>query len=655
MSHEPEQFGHVPPGMSLEELVSHVRGEAAERVARIYESITDGLLILDRDWQYIYVNHQAELMLRLSRAELLGNSLWKKFPYMAGTEVARQLHRVVAEQITSEFEGYNEVWKRWYENRASPTPEGGVAVYFRDITGRKLTEENLRRSETLLAEAQELAHVGSWNWDMVTDLLTWSDEHYRICGLERQAGPMTLERGTGVIHPDDLPRVRRQLDEALRDRKPYECSSRLLRTDGSLRIVHSRGQAVYDQAGKAVRMFGTLQDITERVRGEEQANKLKDEFLAMISHELRTPLAAILLWGRMLVDGTVGEQDRPMAFHAIVSSAEAQNKLIGDLLDGTRMITGKLRMDVREIELSTVVQGAIDVLRPAADAKRVLLDPPATFGSAMRMLGDPDRLWQIVWNLLSNAVKFTPSGGRVEVRLERVGATARLTVRDSGKGISAEFLPYVFDRFRQADGSLTRAHSGLGLGLAIVRELVQLHGGSVRSESAGEGHGATFTVDLPLVEDVRAGGHPSDVASFEREGAPGAVRPLQGLRVLVIEDEPKTREALVWVLKAAGALVTGVETAAAAFDALGRYAIDVIISDIALPDEDGYSLLQRARRAATERGGQPVPALALTAYARPEDRHLARVAGFDAYSSKPIQPAELVRAVAKLAGQELAG
>src|SRR3954451_22519956 len=266
---------------------------------RILDSIADGLVILDREWLYTYVNADAARIFGHPRSELLGRCVWDLFPFIVGTEMERQMRRAADERVTCEFQGNDEARERFYENRACPTPDGGVAVYFRDITDRMQAEERLRRSEALLAEAQELAHVGSWNWDLATDLLTWSDEHYRIFGLERQEGPMTFERGISVIHPDDLPRVRRTVDEALRDHEPYDCSLRLLRRDGSVRFVHSRGLAVYDQDGKPIRMYGTVQDVTDRTHAEEALRQVNTRV------ELALRGSDIGIWESEYPDGTL--------------------------------------------------------------------------------------------------------------------------------------------------------------------------------------------------------------------------------------------------------------------------------------------------------------------------------------------------------------
>ena len=382
----------------------------------------------------------------------------------------------------------------------------------------------------------------------------------------------------------------------------------------------------------------------------EAANRTKDEFLATMSHELRTPMTAILGWSQLLRSDKLNEADRPRALEVIERNARAQVKLIDDLLDVSRIITGKLRLDVRMVNLAAVVEAAVDALRPTAEAKairlQVLLDPLAGPVS-----GDTDRLQQVVWNLLSNAIKFTPKGGRVQVRLERINSHVEVTVSDSGNGINAEFLPHVFERFRQADGRTTRAHGGLGLGLAIVRQLVELHGGTVHVESGGEGQGATFIVGLPLMVmrremDTPERRHPTSGGERAVDCPPA----LAGLQVLVVDDEADTRELLRAVLEQCGSEVRTAGSAAEALALIAESKPDVLVSDIGMPEEDGYELIGKVR--GLEAGlNERVPAIALTAYARLEDRIRALNAGFQVHVPKPIEPAELIAVVASLTGR----
>ncbi len=381
-------------------------------------------------------------------------------------------------------------------------------------------------------------------------------------------------------------------------------------------------------------------------RQAEEANRMKDEFLATLSHELRTPLNAILGWGQVLRAGKLDEASAARALETIERNARAQAQLIADLLDISRIITGKLRLDPKPVELHRVIEAALDSAGPAAGAKdiqlAVSLDPLTA-----PVLGDADRLQQVVWNLLSNAIKFTPRGGRIEIRLRESLPNAVIQVIDTGIGIRTDFLPHVFDRFRQAESSPTRAHGGLGLGLSIVRHLIELHGGAVEVESAGEGQGSTFTVKLPLraelTEEPSLGKQRSPVSQVW--GLPDLLR---DVRILVVEDEKDTRDLLVTALEQCGAEVTAADSVPEALAAFDRARPDVLVSDIGFPGEDGYSLIRKVRA----RNGGGVPAAAVTAYAGAEDRRRALEAGFQTHLAKPVDPSELIAAVAHLAGRQ---
>ena len=386
-----------------------------------------------------------------------------------------------------------------------------------------------------------------------------------------------------------------------------------------------------------------------------EANRIKDEFLTTLSHELRTPLTAILGWTRALQSGPPEAKQTTRALEVIERNVLAQTKLIDDLLDVSRIITGKLRLSVRAARLSSVIEAALESMRPAAEAREIEIRfSKDVAGDADELIGDPDRLQQVFWNLISNAIKFTPPRGRVEVQLSKVGSQFEIRVTDTGRGIRAEFLPSVFERFRQADSTTTRAHGGLGIGLAIVRHLVELHGGSVSASSDGEDRGATFRVRLPAVAlGVTALERDRAVANPVLPPVAGRTFDLHGCRVVLVEDEPDGRELLAESLRKAGAHVVAVGTAAEGFEAIRRSPPDVLVSDIAMPDEDGYSLVRRVRRLAPEHGGR-VPAIACSAYAREEDRLRALAAGFQRHLAKPLDPADLVALVARLARRDAA-
>ncbi len=388
----------------------------------------------------------------------------------------------------------------------------------------------------------------------------------------------------------------------------------------------------------------------------EEATRLKDEFLATVSHELRTPLNAILGWGRLLQSGGIAEERRAHAVDTVVRNAIAQNQLIEDMLDLGRIISGKMRLTVQSMELAQIVDAASDVVQPAADARGVVL-VRAIPAEPLPISGDAGRLQQVVWNLLSNAVKFTPRGGRVTVRVTRREGGMDIAVEDTGSGISAPFLPFVFDRFRQQDGAITRKTGGLGLGLAIVKSIVELHGGTVEATSAGEGHGSTFAVHLPVSETRALAPVPATTSDAPLRDADGSMpRPpeLVGLRVLVVDDELDARELLRTLLEHCQAKVTTAASVAEAMGHFDRARYDVIVSDIGMPVENGYDLIRQVRARAVEAGGK-VPAIALTAYARSEDRKRALVEGFQTHVAKPIDPNELLLIVAAAAATQRRG
>jgi signal transduction histidine kinase/CheY-like chemotaxis protein len=390
------------------------------------------------------------------------------------------------------------------------------------------------------------------------------------------------------------------------------------------------------------------------IRAEaEGANRAKDEFLSILSHELRTPLNAILGWSAMLRQRTLSEEKVLRALETIERNAKSQAQLIEDILDISRIITGKLRLQVRPVNLVPVIESAIESVRLAAEAKSIRLQSRLDSQAGL-LLGDANRLQQVVWNLLSNALKFTPKDGRVEIRLERVNSHAEITVSDTGLGISSDFLPFVFDRFRQHDSTTTRSYGGLGLGLAIVRQLVELHGGTVTVVSPGIGQGTTFTVTLPAMIIPLPPSDPEPLNSIvETKGRVEASPSLEGLQILVVDDEADALELLNTILQNNGAeviAVASVKQALTIIETATDRSPHVLVSDIGMPDEDGYSLIRKLRQLEAQRGGK-LPAIALTAYAASDDRRQALLAGFQMHVTKPVDAAELVAVVASLTGR----
>ena len=448
----------------------------------------------------------------------------------------------------------------------------------------------------------------------------------------------------------------------------------LIAKDGVERPIDDTAAPIRNEQGEVVGVVLVFRDISERKRMElererllataqaaqkeaEQANRLKDEFLATASHELRTPLTAVVGWSRMLRTGKLDAENSARALESIERNATLQTKLIDDLLDVSRIITGKLTLDRRPIEIAHVVSDAVNTIRPAADAKHITIE--TSFDTeAGPVLGDVNRLQQVVWNLLSNAVKFTPKDGRIEVALQRVNSEVEVSVGDSGEGISSEFLPYVFDRFSQGDGKTTRSHSGLGLGLAIVRQLVELHGGTVKAHSDGPGLGATFKLRLPILSINRVPGSKTAASDLTpvrarvTDGLSIECSPrLDGVRVLIVDDDSDTRQMLKAVLSECQAEVITAASAAEAIKEIEQRKPDVLVSDLGMPEQDGYELIKQVRETESADHTARIPALALTAYAKAEDRVRALAGGYQVHLAKPVEPAEFVLVVANLAGR----
>jgi PAS domain S-box-containing protein len=537
---------------------------------------------------------------------------------------------------------------------------------------------NLRKSEERFAKAFEASPLALTITSLKTGRLLEVNETFaRLSGYTREeaVGRTTLELGLWAEAAD------REAELAMISRhgRLREMEYRFRMKDG--RELTGMLSAEQIEIGGEPCALTVIEDVTERKRAEaernhmlerekglraeaEKANRLKDEFLATVSHELRTPLTAILGWAHMLEANELDQKTASHAVSVIRRNALQQQQIVEDILDVSRVITGKLSLESERVELTPVVQAALDTIAPAAEAKglklRSSLDPEAA------VTGDAARLQQVVWNLLANAVKFTPTGGEVRASVERLLTHVRVEVSDTGQGILAEFLPYAFDRFRQADMGTTRQHGGLGLGLSIVRHLVEAHGGSVHAYSAGEGQGSTFTVDLPLPAEAETPAPRADspaAAQAEGTASPGdsqappaageraeeSMPRLVGMRVLAVDDDADTLEMLTLFLRRAGAEVASAASAAAALETLESFRPDVLVADIGMPEVDGYELLRRVRALLPDRGGL-TPAIALTAYAGEPDRVRALRSGFQAHLPKPVEPDALIDAVTDLAG-----
>jgi len=535
--------------------------------------------------------------------------------------------------------------------------------------------ELLRQHQAMLRarEVMEVEKRGELRFRLLTDSMpqcVWAaradgEIHYCNRVWREYAGDGAGITFFDAVPEEDAEEVRRTYRTAIRSGQPLDREQRLRRRDGEWRWHLCRLVPERDEYGRIMGWICTATDIDQQKRIEEAnrlllasesearkqaeiANRTKDEFLATVSHELRTPLNAILGWTRMLRTGAVEPKALSRVLETIERNARAQTQLVEDILDVSRIIAGKLRMDVRRIDLHAVARGAMDAVRPAAEAKGVLLSADLQ-PDTEQFCGDPDRLQQVVWNLLSNAIKFTPRDGRVDLRIERVRSYVHISVSDTGVGIAPSALDHVFNRFWQADSSITRASGGLGLGLAIVRHLVEVHGGTVRAESGGEGKGARFTVQMPLRAVVPAPEPERPSAEIEPPAPPRempAETLLEDLEVLVVDDEMDARDLIAAVLRKCGARV---RTAAAVDEAIAMVRErrpDVLLSDIGLPNEDGYALIRRLREI-----DPTIRSAAITAYAGADARQRALEAGFDAHLEKPVEPADLTLVVASLAGR----
>ncbi len=582
-------------------------------------------------------------------------------PSPAQLEQANQeLQTQIAERLRVEKE------LRKYQNHL----EEMVAVRTNELTktNEQLQQEILERQRIL-----EILRQSEERYRYLAEAipqLVWTTNANGECDFFNQNWceytGLTLEQSLGsgwlaALHPDDIKNADEVWSNAVKNSTIYNNEYRFKRaSDGSYRWQLARGLPLKDEQGIVVKWFGTCTDIHEQKQileerahlleleqvaraKAETANRIKDEFLAVLSHELRTPLNAILGWSKLLQAGRLNQAKTSEALATIERNANLQVQLIEDLLDISRILQGKLTLNITKINLESTVLSALQTMHLTAETKSI--EVSTVFEPHVgQIMGDSTRLQQVVWNLLSNAVKFTPRGGKIEVRLEQADGYAQIIVSDTGKGISAEFLPFVFDYFRQADSTSTRNFGGLGLGLAIVRNIIEIHGGIVKADSHGEGKGAIFTVSLPLLPDESP-----KMTNEQKDPAfltPNSL-PLSGIRVLVVDDDADSRDFVAFVLEQDGACVFTVSSAFEALQTLPQVKPDVLVSDISMPEMDGYMLIHQVRSWTPEQGGQ-IPAIALTAFARNNDQHKALKAGFQMHLSKPLNPEKLVAAIAKL-------
>ncbi|MBE8985677.1 PAS domain-containing protein [Nostoc sp. LEGE 12450] len=630
---------------------------------RILDSSPDCIKVLSLDGRLLYMNTGGLCLMEIDDLNSYLNTEWLGFWAGSSREQAEEALAATKTGEVSIFRGYCPTAKgtpKWWEVVVSPILDGSgqlerILLISRDITDRKKTELLLQESEARLKLAYKATQSGLWDWDITRNRAHVSEEYINLFGLDPTTKEITYELWLTILHPDDRTSANEAVSHTIQQQQEqYEDDFRIIHPDG-IRWLAARGQVFYDAVGNAIRMVGNVQDITARKQAEierdrllqleqaaraeaERANRIKDEFLAILSHELRSPLNPILGWTKLLQTRKFSETKTAEALAAIERNAKLQTQLIDDLLDVAKILRGKLSIDATPVNLAFVIESAIDTVRTAAVAKSILLHP--VLPNIGQVSGDSNRLQQIVWNLLSNAIKFTPKGGRVEIQLEQVDEQAHIIVRDTGKGINPEFLPYIFESFRQEDVSITRKYGGLGLGLAIVRQLVEAHGGTITADSPGEGLGATFTVQLPLLNLQ------PEIKQTDELLQPGLE--LTGIRVLTVDDDSDARELLTVLLAEYGAQVLTVASATEVLANLESFQPDVLVSDIGMPEVDGYNLIQQIRALTPEKGGQ-IPAIALTAYARVDDSQRAITSGYQRHVTKPLDPEELVQAVMALA------
>jgi len=658
------------------------RRESEERFTKAFRASPDGLFISRlADGAILEVNDSFVALSGYDRDEMIGKSTLDLGLYVDSANRQRALEILREKNCVRDFEF--ELRRKSGEARlitfsAEPLELRGERCWLtivRDITERKRAEEALRESEeharrqlSYVEAIYATAPVGLCFADADLRLLRINEVLAGVCGksVEEYLGHTVREvmaEAADAVEPD-LRRVIETGEPALN----VEQSIVMAAQPGVVRHFISSFYPIKNGGGRVLGVNVVVMEITQRKKNEEElelllkqekaaheeaqaANRMKDEFLATISHELRTPLTSILGWARMLTGGRLTEPRARHALEVIAQNAQSQTRLIEDILDTSKIITGRFKLDAQPVAIEHVFHAAVDVIRPSAEAKGVFLSEAVDEPDGV-VLGDANRLQQAIWNLLSNAVKFTGEGGRIEARLGRAEGQIEIAIKDTGIGIEPQFLPYVFDRFRQADSTTTREYGGLGIGLAIVRHIVEMHGGDVSVSSPGRGQGATFRIRLPMISALRPEGPLAEPAP-EPGKEPALMNEshrLDGVSVLLVEDNPDTLEMLKAIFEKTGAEVIVATSVDEALEALDRFRPDALVSDIAMPDRDGYDLIREVRALEPERGGE-IPAVALTTYVGAEDRVRVLLAGFHMYVAKPIAPNELIATVASLTGR----
>jgi PAS domain S-box-containing protein len=644
------------------------RGKAARalrksevRYRRLFETAQDAILIVDADSRKIIdANPYVIDMLGYALEELIGKELWEIGLFRDIEESKAAFDRlqhdgyIRYEDLPLETKAGKKAEVEFVSNTYDVDGQNIIQCNIRDITDRKSAERAARvgaeRFRFLAESMPQMIFTAAPNGDIDYFNQQWST----FTGLSLD--DIKDWRWTKFIHADDVKETSRRWRESLDKGQPFESQHRVRRADGVYRWHLSRATPMRDGDNDITMWISSNTDIEDQKRTEDDLselykeasslNRAKDEFLATLSHELRTPMTSILGWTALLSMTTLDEATRREGIATIHRSAKVQAQLIDDVLDVSRMITGKLRLTIEPVDMEVILRAAVTAVIPAAEAKDIRIG--MTFEPGLPRLGaDPVRLQQVIWNLLSNALKFTPAGGHVDLRLFARDGNMVVDVCDTGAGITAAFLPYAFDRFAQQEGGTMRHHGGMGIGLSIVKQLVELHGGKVSVVSEGEGRGTTFTIAIPIHEAAPHSAFVVDAAKLRPKPPTAKLASISGLRVLVVDDERDSRRTISAILEVHGAIVTAASSAAEGLRLYGRHSFDILLCDIAMPEQDGYSLIRSIRSPADDKSR--VPAVALTAYGRPAEREIALGEGFDEYLKKPVEPEELISLVASMA------
>ena len=630
------------------------------RYRRLFETAQDAILILDGDsGKVIDANPFVIELLGYSLEELIGKELWEIGLFRdieeskAAFDRLKRAGYIRYEDLPLETKDGKRAEVEFVSNAYEVEGQNIIQCNIRDITERKSAEkaaqEGAERFRFLAESMPQMIFTTRPNGDVDYFNQQWSA--FTGLSLDR----IQDWRWTKFVHPDDVKETARCWRLSLDTGEPFESQHRIRRADGVYRWHLSRASPMRDASGKITMWISSNTDIDDQKRTEDDLSRLykeanslnraKDEFLATLSHELRTPMTSILGWTALLAMTTLDESTRREGIATIHRSAKVQAQLIDDVLDVSRMITGKLHLTIEPVDMENVLRAALTAVVPAAEAKGIRIGMNIQPG--LPHLGaDPVRLQQVFWNLLSNALKFTPASGHIEIRLFSRESNVVVEVCDTGLGIDPEFLPYAFDRFAQQDGGTMRRHGGMGIGLSIVKQLVELHGGTVSATSEGKGHGSTFTVSIPVQAPVLKSSLPID-AGRPAGSSPEEKPSIAGLRVLVIDDEPDSRRTIAAMLEQYGGIVTPAASASEGLALAKQETFDLLLCDIAMPDQDGYALIRRIRSPADEKSR--IPAVAVTAYGRPAEREIALAEGFDEYLKKPVEPDDLIALVASTA------